>query len=79
MSWSRLGGVFMRRSLLFWIVVTAVVAGVGFAVDKAVADNTPPYNEPLIAYIGWGFFMVSGAAFLVLCAVALVRLARRSS
>ena len=58
-------------------MLTLVLAVAGFGLDKGFADNTPPYDEPTIAIIGWAFFMLSGAAFLVLCAVALVRLARR--
>jgi drug/metabolite transporter (DMT)-like permease len=67
----------MGRSLGFWLLLTLVLAGVGLALDKGFADNTPPYDEPTIAIIGWALFMLSGAAFLVLCAVALTRLARR--
>ena len=67
----------MTRSLSFWLLLTPVLAAGGFALDKAFADDTPPYDEPTIALIGWAFFMVFGATFLVLCAIALVRLARR--
>ena len=65
------------RSLGVWLFLTPVLAIGGFALDKAFADNTPPYDEPTIAILGWAFFMLFGAAFLVLCAIALVRLARR--
>ena len=67
----------MARSLGFWALLTLVLAVAGYAVDKGFADNTPPYDEPTIAIIGWAFFMLFGAAFLVLCAIGLVRLARR--
>jgi hypothetical protein len=67
----------LTRSLGFWVLLTLVLAVGGFALDKGFADNTPPYDEPTIALIGWAFFMLFGAAFLVLCAIALVRVARR--
>jgi len=66
------------RSPLFWILLTLVVGGVGLALDKGFTDDTPPYDEPPIASIGLLFFLLCGAAFVVLCTVALIRLARGS-
>ena len=66
----------MRRPLGLWMVPILILAGVGFGLDNGFADNTPPYDEPLIATIGRAVFLLSAAAFLVLCVVALVRLAR---
>lgn len=66
----------MARSLGFWLVLVFVISGVGFALDKGFADNTPPYDEPTIAIIGLALFLLSGAAFLVLSVIALVRLVR---
>jgi hypothetical protein len=67
----------MGRSLGFWLSLTLVLAGVGLGLDKGFADNTPPYDEPTIAIVGFACFLLSGAGFLALCAVALIRLARR--
>jgi hypothetical protein len=52
------------------------VGAVGLALDKVFADNTAPYEEPPIAYIGFVLFLLCGLAFVVLCALALVRLWR---
>ena len=64
------------RSLRFWIALTFAIAVAGFAADKGFADNTPPYNEPLIASIGLFVFLLSTLAFVVLCTVALARWVR---
>ena len=58
------------------MILILILAGVGFGLDNGFADNTPPYDEPGIAIIGRLVFLLSAVAFLVLCAVALVRLAR---
>ena len=58
------------------MVPTLILAGVGFGLDNGFADNMPPYDEPLVATIGRAVFLLSAAAFLALCAVALVRIAR---
>ena len=49
------------------------IGAVGLALDKVFADNTAPYEEPPIAYIGFLLFVVCGLAFVVLCTLALVR------
>jgi len=49
------------------------IGAVGLALDKVFADNTAPYEEPPIAYIGFFLFFVCGLAFVVLCTLALVR------
>jgi hypothetical protein len=64
---------------MFWILLTVVVGGIGLALDKGFADNTPPYDEPPIALIGFWLFFLCGFAFVVLCTVALIRLARGSA
>ena len=61
------------RSPLFWILLTLGIGAVGLALDKVFADNTAPYEEPPIAYIGFFLFFLCGLAFVVLCAVALFR------
>ena len=67
------------RSPIFWILLTLVVGGIGLALDKGFADNTPPYDEPPIALIGFWLFFLCGFVFVVLCTVALIRLARGSA
>jgi len=64
------------RSPLFWILLMLAIGGFGLALDKGFADNTPPYDEPTIALIGFSLFFLCGIAFVVLCTVALVRLSR---
>ena len=64
------------RPPLFWILLTLVMGGIGLALDKGFTDNTPPYDEPPITSIGLLLFFLCGCAFVVLCARALVRLAR---
>ena len=49
------------------------IGAVGLALDKVFADNTAPYEEPPIAYIGFFLFFLCGLAFVALCARALVR------
>ena len=49
------------------------IGAVGLALDKLFADNTAPYEEPPIAYIGFFLFFLCGLAFVVLCTLALVR------
>ena len=49
------------------------IGAVGLALDKVFADNTAPYEEPPIAYIGFFLFFLCGLAFVVLCTLALVR------
>lgn len=68
-----------ERSPVFWILLVLVVGSIGLAIDKGFADNTPPYDEPVIAYIGFSMFMACGFAFIVLCSVALIRIARGST
>jgi len=53
------------------------IGAVGLALDKVFADNTAPYEEPPIAYIGFFLFFLCGLAFVVLCTLALVRFWRR--
>ena len=65
-----------HRSLPFWIAFSCVTAAIGLALDKGFADNTPPYDEPTIAILGWALFMLSGFVVFVLCAVALGRWSR---
>jgi hypothetical protein len=65
-----------HRSLPFWIAVSSVTAALGLALDKGFADNTPPYDEPTIAIVGFSLFLLSGFVVLVLCAVALGRWSR---
>jgi hypothetical protein len=57
----------------FWIAVAFAASATGLALDKGFADNTPPYDEPLIAYIGFAAFLLCGAAFFSLCAIAAAR------
>jgi len=52
------------------------IGAVGLALDKVFADNTAPYEEPPIAYIGFVLFLLCGLAFVALCTLALVRLWR---
>ena len=66
----------MRWPLGLWMVILLLLAGVGFGLDNGFTDNTPPYHEPLAATIGRAVFLLAAAAFLVLCSVALLRLAR---
>ena len=66
----------MRRPLGLWMILILILEGVGFGLDNGFTDNTLPYHEPLIAIIGRMVFLLSALAFLVLCVVALVRLAR---
>src|SRR5215211_101453 len=61
------------RSPLFWILLMLGIGAVGLALDKVFADNTAPYEEPPIAYIGFFVFLLCGLAFVVLCTLALVR------
>ena len=61
------------RSPLFWILLTLGIGAVGLALDKVFADNTAPYEEPPIAYVGFFLFFLCGLAFMVLCTLALVR------
>ncbi|MEK6326014.1 MAG: hypothetical protein AABM66_00615 [Actinomycetota bacterium] len=61
------------RSPLFWILLMLSIGAVGLALDKVFADNTAPYEEPPIAYIGFFLFFLCGLAFVVLCTLALVR------
>lgn len=37
------------RPLGFWIAAAFAASAAGLALDKGFADNTPPYDEPLIA------------------------------
>jgi hypothetical protein len=60
----------------FWIAVAFAASAAGLVLDKGFADNTPPYHEPLIAYIGFVAFLVCGAAFFLLCAIAAARAMR---
>ncbi|MGB3098837.1 MAG: hypothetical protein WBB30_06025 [Solirubrobacterales bacterium] len=62
-----------------WIVATLVAATVGVALDKGLADDTPPYDEPVIAQIGVLVFFLCSLASIVLAAVAVVRAARSRS
>ena len=57
----------------FWIAVAFAASAVGLALDKGFADNTPPYDEPLIAYLGFAAFLLCGMAFFSLCAIAAAR------
>jgi len=61
------------RSPLFWILLMLGIGAVGLALDKVFADNTAPYEEPPIAYIGFFLFVLCGLAFVILCTLALVR------
>jgi hypothetical protein len=61
------------RSPLFWILLMLGIGAVGLALDKVFADNTAPYEEPPIAYIGFFLFFLCGLAFVVLCTLSLVR------
>jgi hypothetical protein len=61
------------RSPLFWILLTLAIGAVGLALDKGFADNTAPYEEPPIAYVGFVLFFLFGLAFVALCTRALVR------
>jgi len=65
-----------RRPLGFWIAVAFAASAAGLGLDKGFADNTPPYDEPLIAYIGFATFLLCGAAFVLLCAIAAARAVR---
>ncbi len=65
-----------NRSRLFWILLTLGIGAVGLALDKVFADHTEPYDEPLIAYVGFVLFFVFGLAFAALCLLALFRLSR---
>ena len=58
------------RSRGFWIGIAFVACAVGLALDKGFADDTPPYDEPPIAYLGFVAFILGGAAFCSLCAIA---------
>ena len=49
------------------------IGAAGLALDKVFADNTAPYEEPPIAYIGFVLFFLCGLAFVALCTLALVR------
>lgn len=62
----------------FWIAVALAASAAGLALDKGLADTTPPYDEPLIAQIGLMAFFLCGAAFVLLCAMAAARAMRRS-
>jgi hypothetical protein len=62
----------------FWIAVALAASAAGLALDKGFADNTPPYDEPLIAQIGLMAFLLCGAAFVLLCAIAAARAVRSS-
>ena len=53
------------RSPLFWILLTLGIGAVGLALDKVFADNTAPYEEPPIAYVGFFLFFLFGLAFVV--------------
>ena len=64
------------RPPLFWILLLLGIGAVGLALDKVFADNTAPYEEPPIAFIGFFVFLLCGLAFVVLCTLALVRLWR---
>ena len=66
------------RPLVFWIAVAFAASAAGLALDKGFADSTPPYDEPLIALIGFAAFLLCGAAFVLLCAIAAARAVRRS-
>jgi hypothetical protein len=61
------------RSPLFWILLTLGAGAVGLGLDKVFADNTAPYDEPPVAYLGFFLFFFFGLAFVVLCTLALVR------
>jgi hypothetical protein len=62
----------------FWIGIALAASAAGLALDKGFADDTPPYDEPTIAIIGWAAFLLCGVAFVLLCVIAAVRLLRRS-
>ena len=62
----------------FWIAVAFAASAAGLALDKGFADTTPPYDEPLIAQIGLLAFLLCGAAFVLLCAIAVARAVRHS-
>lgn len=62
----------------FWIAVALAASAAGLALDKGFADTTPPYSEPVIAQIGLMAFLLCGAAFVLLCAIAAARVMRRS-
>jgi hypothetical protein len=64
------------RTPLFWILLTLGIGAVGLALDKVFADNTAPYEEPPIAYVGFVLFFLFGLAFVALCTLALVRFRR---
>jgi len=64
----------MAHRSLAWLAAAALaVSLVGLVVDKVFADNTPPYDEPLVALIGFAGFMLGMLAFLGFGAAALVR------
>ena len=62
----------------FWIAVALAASAAGLALDKGLADTTPPYDEPVIAQIGLMAFLLCGAAFVLLCAIAAAHVMRRS-
>ena len=62
----------------FWIAVAFAASAAGLALDKGFADTTPPYDEPLIAQIGLLALLLCGAAFVLLCAIAVARAVRHS-
>jgi Trk-type K+ transport system membrane component len=62
----------------FWIAVAYAASAAGLALDKGFADSIPPYDEPPIAQIGLVAFLLCGAAFVLLCAIAAARAVRRS-
>jgi len=59
-----------HRSLASLATAALAVSLVGLVVDKVFADNTPPYDEPLVALIVFAGFM------LVTLAVGTVRATR---
>lgn len=65
-----------KRTLVFWIVAALVAATVGLALERGFADNTPPYDEPLIAQIGVAVFLLCTVGSVVLAALAVARFAR---
>src|SRR5215208_6019804 len=67
------GSPLAHRSLAWLASAALAVSLVGLVVVKVFADNTPPYDEPLVALIGFAGFMLGMLAFLGFGAAALVR------
>ena len=66
-----------RPALALWIFAALVAATVGVALDKGFADDTPPYDEPVLAQIGVVVFFLGTLSSLALAALAVVRAALR--